>query len=165
VSELHDFLKGKLPEYMMPSSYVFLQSLPLTNGKLDRSLLPLPDSKRPELGHAYVPPNSKVEESLVQVWEEILDVRPVGIHDNFFDLGGHSLSASRVIARAIETFQVDLPVSAVFDSPTVAEMARIITANQSTRTSDAQLEPILSELEGMTEEDALRYLDKINWTK
>jgi len=126
VSELHDFLMGNLPEYMMPSSYVFLRSLPLTNGKLDRSRLPLPDNKRPDMGHPYVPSHTDVQQSLVQIWEDILDVRPIGIHDDFFELGGHSLLASRLFVEIEKAFGKQLPITTLFYARNVEQLARII---------------------------------------
>jgi thioesterase domain-containing protein/acyl carrier protein len=126
ISELHNFLMGKLPEYMMPSSYVFLGSLPLTNGKLDRSLLPLPDNKRPDMGHPYVPPHTDVEQSLVKIWQEILDIRSIGIHDDFFDLGGHSLLASRLFVKIEKAFGKQLPLTTLFWARNVEQLARII---------------------------------------
>jgi amino acid adenylation domain-containing protein len=158
INELNNFLKENLPDYMMPSAFMFLQSLPLTNGKLDRTALPRPDHKRPNLEQPYAPPHGDVEVRLVQLWEEILNVRPIGMHDNFFDLGGHSLAASRVISRVIQAFQLELPVKALFDAPTVAEMAAIITQNQAKRASDAELAQMLREVEAMTEEEAQKQL-------
>jgi len=160
---LRKFLATTLVDYMIPSRFIVLENLPLlSTGKVDRRALPMLRSGRPDLETLFAAPTTPAEQSLSQIWAEVLHVDQVGIHDNFFDLGGHSLSASRVISRVIETFHIDLLLSAVFDSPTVAEMALIITANQSTPASEAELEPILSELERMTEEDAVRYMDETN---
>jgi acyl carrier protein len=87
-----------------------------------------------------------------------LDIRPIGIHDNFFDLGGHSLAASRVIARVIQTFQLELPVKALFNAPTVAGMAAIITQNELKQASNEGLVRMLCEVEAMTEEEAQKQL-------
>ena len=92
------------------------------------------------------------------MWEEILDVRPIGIHDNFLDLGGHSLAASRVISRVIQEFNLELPVRALFDAPTVAEMVAVIAQNQAKRASDAELAQMLREVEAITEEEAQKQL-------
>jgi hypothetical protein len=91
---------------------------------------------------------------------EVLSLDEVGIHDNFFDLGGHSLAGSRVISHAIQAFQLTLPVKALFDAPTVAEMAAIITQNQTTLASDTDLAQMLREVEAMTEEEAQKQLAK-----
>jgi amino acid adenylation domain-containing protein len=126
IDELYDFLRAKLPQYMMPSAFVFLESLPLTNGKLDRSVLPPPGHERPGMSQPYVPARSEVEKELVRIWEEVLDVAPIGTHDNFFDLGGHSLLASGFLSRLHDAFNVELPLRTVFDIPTVAGLAECV---------------------------------------
>ena len=147
--------REKLAAFMVPSAFVFLESLPLTpNGKIDRLALPEPDNSRTELGVAYAAPQADIEKHLAKIWGEVLSIEQVGIHDNFFDLGGHSLAASRVISRAIQTFRLELPVNALFDAPTVARMAVIVQQNLAKRANDAELEPMLRELETMTEEEA-----------
>ena len=162
VDQLRKFVRDMLPGYMIPSTFMFLDSLPVTNGKLDRKALPQPNDKRPELGTAYAWPTDEIEKSLVSIWEKILDVRPVGIHDDFFDLGGHSLTATQVISQVIKQFQLELPLQSLFQSPTVAEMAAVITQNQAKRASDADLVHMLRELETMTEQEAQRRLDEIS---
>jgi amino acid adenylation domain-containing protein len=127
VAELRAFLRETLPNYMIPATFTFLQSLPRTNGKLDRAAFPPPDHGRPDLGHPYTPPRGDIEALLTQIWEEVLNVWPVGIHDNFFDLGGHSLAASRVISRVLKYFQLQIPLQSPFQAPTVAQMAALIT--------------------------------------
>jgi acyl carrier protein len=143
---------------MLPSTFVFLESLPLTNGKVDRKALPRPDEKRPKLSRPYVPPRSEVEQGLLNIWEEVLGVRPVGIHDNFFDLGGHSLLATQVISRVMKTFKVELPIKSLFESPTVADMAKVITEHQGKMLSEKEMESLLSELESLSEEEAQKLL-------
>ena len=133
VDELREFLKQTLPDYMIPSAFVFMDDLPLTNGKLDRTALPKPGNERPEMKTQYAIARGEVEQTLVGIWEQVLDVRPIGIHDNFFDLGGHSLAATRVVSSVISRFQLEIPLQSLFQSPTVAEMAVIITQNQTRR--------------------------------
>jgi len=158
INELNDFLKAKLPGYMIPSTFVFLESLPLTNGKLDRAKLPLPDRQRPGLLEPYGPPRTPVEKALAEIWAEVLSLDRIGIHDNFFDLGGHSLAASRVISRVITSFQLELPLKALFESPTVAEMAAVIEAHQGKKVGEADLERMLAELESVSDEEARRLI-------
>ena len=130
-SALRALLSEKLPDYMIPSSFVVLDAMPLTpTGKVDRKALPAPSRARPELNTSFVAPRTLFEKELAQVWAEILTLDLVGIHDNFFDLGGHSLEATRVVSRVIKTFQVDVPLQALFAAPTVAEMAAMITEHQ-----------------------------------
>jgi amino acid adenylation domain-containing protein len=123
-SDLRTFLLQKLPEYMVPTIFMSLESLPLTaNGKLDRKALPAPDQTRRELDEAFVPPRTPVEEILVRIWAEVLKLDKVGIHDNFFTLGGHSLLAIGVVSRLRNHFRVDIPVRILFEAPTVARLA------------------------------------------
>ena len=155
VSTLRRALAEKFPDYMIPSAFVLLDSLPLTpNGKVDRRTLPAPDQSRPELEESFVAPRTSVEEMLAEIWSEVLKVEKVGIHDNFFDLGGHSLAATRVVSLVIKRFNLELPLRSLFDSPTVAHMAAVITEHQGTRIKEKDLERILAELESMTDEEA-----------
>ncbi|MEO8433240.1 MAG: amino acid adenylation domain-containing protein, partial [Acidobacteriota bacterium] len=126
-AELREFLKRTLPEFMIPSRFLFLEALPLTsNGKVDRRALPEPEVSRPELEDAFVAPRTPVEEVLAGIWREVLRIERIGVLDNFFDLGGHSLLAMQVISRARDAFQVELPLRALFESPTVALLAAAI---------------------------------------
>jgi amino acid adenylation domain-containing protein len=125
VSELRHFLQSKLPDYMIPSLFIFLDALPLTsNGKLDRNALPPPDGQRPALDQGFVEPRTEMEELVAQVWREVLKHEKIGIYDNFFDLGGHSLLAAHVTGRLQETFNKAVPIRVLFDAPTVATMAK-----------------------------------------
>jgi amino acid adenylation domain-containing protein len=128
-SELRRYLKAKLPDYMIPSVYMTLESLPLTpSGKVDRRALPQPSGTRPELAGVYVAPKRPEEELVAEVWAEVLGLDQVGLHDNFFDLGGHSLLAIRILSRLRETFKVELPLRSLFERPTVVELAESIEA-------------------------------------
>ncbi|MBG1243498.1 non-ribosomal peptide synthetase [Nostoc sp. NZL] len=127
ISELRQFLKRKLPEYMVPSAFVMLETLPLTpNGKLDRKALPAPDTARPELDKVFVAPRTPIEEVIAGIWTQVLGLEKVGSNDNFFELGGHSLLATQVISRLRDAFQVELPLRYLFESPTIAELAQSI---------------------------------------
>ncbi|AHJ31215.1 non-ribosomal peptide synthetase [Nodularia spumigena CS-584] len=126
VSELRQFMKAKLPDYMIPSAFVILQSFPLTpSGKVDRRALPAPDLESTLL-EKYVAPRTPIEELLTQIWSQVLKVEPVGIDDNFFELGGHSLLATQLVSRIRNIFQVELPLYELFTAPTVGELAHII---------------------------------------
>jgi amino acid adenylation domain-containing protein len=125
MSELREHLLGKLPEYMVPTAYVPLKKIPLTlNGKIDRRSLPEPDKDIRE--QEYVGPRNATEETLCRLWQEVLRRERVGIHDNFFDIGGHSLLAVQVISRTRQAFTVEMPLSVLFAAPTVARMAEHI---------------------------------------
>ncbi|QEI43193.1 Tyrocidine synthase 3 [Dolichospermum sp. UHCC 0315A] len=122
VSELRQFLKAKLPEYMVPNAFVILDSLPLTpNGKIDHRALPAPDLHR-EFKHKYVAPRTPVEEMLAQIWAQVLKVEQVGIEDNFFTFGGHSLLAIQLVSHIRNIFQLELPLRELFAAPTIAEL-------------------------------------------
>jgi len=139
VGELRGHLAGRLPDYMIPSAFVGLASLPLTPaGKLDKAALPAPDGARPELGDDYLAPSTPTEERLAEIWAEVLGVDRVGAADNFFELGGYSLLATRVISRIRNAFDLDLPLATIFDNPTVAEIAAAI--NRSTLGIDGDTE-------------------------
>jgi thioesterase domain-containing protein/acyl carrier protein len=127
MSELREHLLGKLPEYMAPTAYVQLKRIPLTpNGKIDRKSLPEPDKDIRE--QEYVGPRNATEETLCRLWQEVLRRERVGIHDNFFNIGGHSLLAVQVISRIKQAFTVEMPLSVLFAAPTVARMAEHIAA-------------------------------------
>ncbi|MFN6558746.1 MAG: amino acid adenylation domain-containing protein [Nostoc sp. ChiSLP01] len=126
IGELRQFLKGKLPEYMLPNAIVILEALPLTpNGKVDRRALRAPDLLS-ELSDKYVAPRTPIEELLAQIWAQVLKVEQVGIHNNFFELGGHSLLATQVVSRIRNIFKVELPLRELFATATVAELAQSI---------------------------------------
>ena len=127
-NELRDFLRLHLPEYMIPAAWVQLEALPLTaNGKVDRRALPDPDSQRPELSSAYIAPRTSVEREIAEVWQEVLGLEAVGVDDNFFDLGGHSLHALRVHGKLCAKFGNELSLVQLFQFPTISALAGLIT--------------------------------------
>ncbi len=123
-NELRDFLKEKLPEFMLPSVFVPLEKFPLTpNGKVDLQALPSPKGSRPQLSHGFLESRTETEELIAQIWKEVLKLEKIGVHDNFFDLGGHSLLAIRVLARVRDILQKDVPLRSFFEDPTVASLS------------------------------------------
>jgi len=124
VSALRQALAQTLLDYMLPSFFVFLDALPLTpTGKPDRQALPELDYTRPALANAYVAPQNDTEQRLAEIWAQTLDLDRVGIHDNFFDLGGNSLLAGKVLSDIKQAFRIDVPMSALFQAPTIAQLA------------------------------------------
>ncbi len=120
-------LHERLPEYMVPSAFVLLDRLPRTlQGKVDKQALPPPPADRPDWAGTYVAPRCEAERVLVEVWEELLDVRPIGIEDNFFELGGHSMLAVRMVSAVQERLDKNLPLAALFKSPTIEQLAEIL---------------------------------------
>ncbi|WP_407882900.1 amino acid adenylation domain-containing protein, partial [Scytonema sp. NUACC26] len=124
---LRRFLEEKLPNYMVPAVFVILDSLPLTpNGKVDRRNLPDPERSRPALEETFVAPRNPIEEKLAVIWAELLGLEQIGVNDNFFHLGGHSLIATQILSRVREVFQVELFFHQIFANPTIAGLAQQI---------------------------------------
>ena len=158
-SALRAALTVKLPDYMVPSVFVFLDKMPVIGiGKIDRNALPAPANSRPVLDEPYVPPRIPLEVELSRIWAEVLSLDRVGIHDNFFDLGGHSLAATRVVSQVIKNFQLGLPLQSLFQTPTIAEMAAVITESQGKQLGKEELERMLGDLESLSDEEAKRLL-------
>jgi amino acid adenylation domain-containing protein/FkbH-like protein len=157
--DLREFLKSRLPEYAIPTAWVTLDRLPLTpNGKVDRRALPDVDSEGPGADRPYVEPRSEVEAAVAEIFAAVIGVERVGAFDNFFDLGGHSLLATQATWRLRETFGVELALRAVFEAPTVAELAGVI--------EDKIIEQIESlsedEVDSLLEEDP-EALEALRW--
>ena len=124
LGELKEYLRQKLPDYMVPSVLMPLEALPLTpSGKVDRHKLPKPSLDREALGTEYVAPRNETEEKLATIVGELLEIDKVGVYDNFFELGGHSLLATQFIARIRKVFDVELPLRTIFEKMTVSEIA------------------------------------------
>jgi thioesterase domain-containing protein len=125
--ELREWMRARVPEYMVPSAFVTLKELPLTaNGKLDRRALPKAEGEASRPSSEYAAPRDVVELRLCRIWEEVLGVAPVGVRDRFFDLGGHSLAATRLMHRIEQSFARRLPLTALFASPTVEHLAGLL---------------------------------------
>jgi hypothetical protein len=148
VEHLRRLCKARLPPFMVPSAFVAMASLPRTaNEKLDRGALPAPDGARPQMGHAYSPPRTPVEEQLAAIWCEVLGVDRVGRDDDFFDLGGHSLLAVRMLARAHESFGVEVHLYVIFERPTIAGLAEEFAARLLDTAGENELYALLAEIE------------------
>jgi amino acid adenylation domain-containing protein len=134
VTELWTRLRDRLPDYMVPSACVFLDSFPLTpNGKIDRRALPAPSGDRPVLEAAFEAPRDEVERKVAAIWREVLHLERVGAHDNFFDLGGHSLLLVKVHSQLRQTFGREIPILQLFRHTTVAALARAVSDPQAIR--------------------------------
>jgi hypothetical protein len=124
--ELREYSKEQLPEYMVPGVFVVLEALPLTqSGKVDRRALPAPDASAPA-AEELVAPRNELEATLAEIWLDVLRIKRLSIHSNFFDLGGHSLLATQVISRVLEVLHVELPLRTIFEAPTIATFAEAI---------------------------------------
>ena len=123
--QLRDFLKQELPEYMVPSAFVILDALPLTpSGKINRRALPTPSVIHDS--ESFVSPRTPTETTLTKIWQEVLGLEQVSIHDNFFECGGHSLLATQVLSRLRQTWKIELPLHRLFEKPTIAQLAASI---------------------------------------
>jgi polyketide synthase PksJ len=137
IPQLREYLKGRLPEHMLPSAWMVLKQMPLTaHGKLDRRSLPVPQNRPEEMGE-YVAPRTELQRKLAEIWAQVLRVDQVGLHDNFFELGGHSLLATRVVTHVSQVLDVDLPLRMMFESPTVEVMSERIVQEISAELSEA----------------------------
>ncbi|HEX8150720.1 MAG TPA: amino acid adenylation domain-containing protein [Pyrinomonadaceae bacterium] len=126
-ADIREYLKRELPEYMVPVDVMLLERMPLTsNGKIDRKALPLPAEVHLTAGGSYVAPGSELEARVAEMWQEILNVRPIGVTDNFFERGGHSLLVVRVLARVEQEFGRELTISEFFQQPTVRGVAQML---------------------------------------
>jgi amino acid adenylation domain-containing protein/non-ribosomal peptide synthase protein (TIGR01720 family) len=157
--ELRDFLRASLPDYMVPAQFLFMDSLPLTpNGKIDRRNLPAPDRASRPSSNGYVAPGSAVEKVLAGVWEATLGRERVGIRDDFFALGGHSLSAMRVISSIRYIFKIDLPVSKIFERPTIEGVARALETAEPSPGQIERIARIVERIKRMSPEEKAQKL-------
>lgn len=141
------FLVQRLPEYMIPSVFIALEALPLLpNGKVDRRALPVPDASRPELRRAFAAPENPTQARLVELYLDVLALNQVGIHDDFFELGGDSILATRLVSRVRRAFGVEMPLRELFWKPTVSELAPVIE------------DLLIEQLENLSDEEAERLL-------
>jgi len=152
--DVRNVLAKKLPEYMIPSAFVLMEKLPLTpNGKVDRNALPAPEHIESDVEKTFVKPQTPLEEQLAHIWSEILGVEQVGIYDNFFALGGHSLNLTQLASRIRETFKVEIPLQTLFELPTISEMTTAITAEQFRQETPEDITRMLEEMQQLSEDE------------
>ncbi|HEX4421468.1 MAG TPA: amino acid adenylation domain-containing protein [Kofleriaceae bacterium] len=160
-SDLRAFVKDQLPEYMVPSAITKIAALPLLpNGKVDQRALPMPDDNQAELADAFVAPRNALESQVAQIWSEVLNVSRVGIHDDFFAIGGHSLIATQLTSRIRKLFHVDLPLRELFAAPTVLGLSERIARLQGELGKQAEVADMLAELEGLSDEEVRAILEE-----
>ncbi|AVZ29693.1 non-ribosomal peptide synthetase [Nodularia spumigena] len=167
--KIRQFLQQRLPEYMIPSLYIPLENLPLTaNGKIDRRALPQPEYQFSQSEQPIIPPSTELEIALAQLWESILNVKFSSIHNNFFELGGNSLSATQIITQMRQNLQLDLPIREFFLKPTLTAQAELLKYQWKTR-QEITIEPIerinpqkiLANLDELSDEEVEILLQKI----
>jgi amino acid adenylation domain-containing protein len=148
VEQLRRDCKARLPPFMVPSAFVVIEAFPTTaNGKLDRRALPAPDGSRPSLEREYAPPETPIEETLAEIWSEVLGVEQVGRHDDFFDLGGHSLLAVKMVSYVQERFGIDVPLHVVFEHSAMGDLAAAIGVELFDDAGEDELAALLKEIE------------------
>jgi hypothetical protein len=163
IGALRRQLAGRLPDYMMPSTFMALDSMPLTaTGKVDRRALPMPDRSRPAVDTPYLAPRTAVERQLAKIWAEVLALERVGIYDVFLELGGDSLLAMQVISRVLARFRVAVKPGVLFDAATIAEMAGLIDEIAVESPASQDIEKRLADLESISEEEAFRRLGQLH---
>ena len=161
--QLRAFLSRILPEYMIPSLFIQLEAMPLDpSGKINRRALPQPDQLRPELQVEFIAPRTATEEKLAGILREILQIEKVGILDNFFSLGGHSMMATQVVSRIRDTFEVDISLRAMFENPTIEGIAKLITLAEASEQDEQALSDMLDEIDNLSGEEIQRLLDGDN---
>jgi amino acid adenylation domain-containing protein len=154
-AELTEFLKERLPDYMVPAPIVVMRAFPTTpNGKVDRAALPVPEEAE-GANRVVIAPQTFVEIELAKIWGSLLKVDELSVHDDFFDLGGHSLLATQVVSRVRKAFEKEIPLRSIFDAPTIAKLARVIE-QASGGAVDLQRE--LEAIESLSDEVAERLL-------
>lgn len=153
-SNIRQYLKKRLPDYMMPSTYIFLDALPLSrNGKVDRQSLPLPNGPLSETQGVYIAPHTPVEKVIASIWSEVLKREQISIHDNFFDLGGHSLLAIQIISRLYQTFRMRITTAQLFSCPTIAELTKYILREPHQRANMEKIAQVSLRLMKLTDEE------------
>jgi amino acid adenylation domain-containing protein/FkbM family methyltransferase len=161
-SDIRCLLQKKLPEYMVPSFFVMLEQMPLTlNGKIDRKALPVSEGLELLTAKQYVAPRTPAEELLVQLWSEVLNREKIGIHDSFFELGGHSLLATQIVSRVREVFELDLPLSVLFDQSTIAELVDAMASLYGGRETIDEIAKEFQEIENLSEQEVQQILEKL----
>ncbi len=162
ISQLRGRLRKRLPYYFMPSAFVVLDKLPLTlNGKVDRRALPAPNRGTSRDEKTFTPPRTPEEEKIAEIWSDVLKVEPIGVDDNFFDLGGHSISATRVVTRFREAFDITLPLRLLFDSPTIAAVAEHVK-NTREQCEVGRIAAMVERLSHLSDEETKALLENSN---
>jgi len=159
-NSIRAYLKSSLPDYMIPSHFIFLEKMPLTpSGKLDRHALPVPDSTRPELDSVYEEPTSTIEAALASIWIQIIGIEKVGVNDNFFDLGGHSLLATQIISQIRKYFSIPVLLRSIFEFPTITEFSDFLLTLETSPGQIEKVSEVIVRIQNMSPEEISIWLD------
>jgi acyl carrier protein len=157
--DLRAFLLQQLPEYMVPSAFLMLDSIPLTaNGKVDMRALPSAEHGQSQAEREFISPRTPEEEKVVAIWTEVLKLDRISVNDNFFELGGHSLLATQIISRIRNVFRVQMPLHSFLETPTIAGLAEKISQCPPAESEEEEMARLLQELDGLSDEEAERLL-------
>ncbi len=158
--DIRSYLRGQLPEYMVPSHFLFVGSYPLNpNGKVDRSALAA-SVQAAAATAAAAPAGSPLERQVASIWRDVLGIKEIGLEDNFFDLGGHSLLATQLVARIRSGLNVQIPLRAIFEAPTVAGLSEIIAQQQAASPEEDDVSKVLAEIENLSDEEVRKLLEQ-----
>jgi len=158
-----NYLRERLPEYMIPSSFVLMEALPLTpNGKIDHSALPAPHQVKSDTEVEYVAPRTALEEGMAEIWKDLLDVELVSPGDNFFDLGGHSLLMTKLVSRIPEVMGVEIPMRSLFEFPTLEGMSKLVNDSLLEQEDSGEMAKLLEELKRLSPAEARLMLEAEN---
>jgi amino acid adenylation domain-containing protein len=159
VAELRGWLRERLPDYFVPAHFVVLDKLPLTpNGKVDRRALPAPDNTA-QSAETLIAPRTPEETKIAEIWSDVLDISPIGVESNFFDLGGHSMLATKVVTRIREAFSLNVPMRVMFDSPTIAGVAAHV-ANAGAQDEVTSIAEMIEKLTQLSDDETRSLLQK-----
>ena len=165
VGELADFLNSRLPHYAVPSFFIFIDTIPLINGKIDRRSLPKPATIRPNLAQPYVEPRNQLEKTLAEIWSEVLGFDQIGVFDGFMELGGHSLLATRLVSRINNSLGLELSVKTLFEATTISALANIVRGCPSNILKVCELTAFLENIEAISDHDANELLANCHYLK
>lgn len=152
-------LRRQLPDYMVPALFVRVEQLPLLpSGKVNRRAMPAPEPAIRTIDEPLIAPRNPIEHTLAAIWRDLLGCEQIGVHDGFFDLGGHSLVATQVISRLRDIFAIDLPLRSLFERPTIHQLSLAIVEHQIAQREDGTVPALLEQIENLSDEDAVREL-------
>ena len=162
VEELRQFLKDKLPEYMVPSAFVGLDALPFTpGGKVDRRALPAPDQFGHDSETPFIAPRTSTEERLAEIWTGLLRIEEISVNQNFFELGGHSLLATQVMSRIRQAFKIELPLRFIFELPTISSLAAKLNAGTDSKKTDIdEIALMLEDIEQLSSDEIMKLMEE-----
>lgn len=159
ITRLRAFLKERLPEYMLPAKFEILESFPISSaGKVDRASLPLPSTGRPDVDAPFMLPRNPVEEALVGIWQDVLEIKEIGVYDNFFEMGGHSLLMTQLLARLSGTFGIEVSMKTFFEAPTIADLVSLLCSTPSEKERVEHIAQLLVDIARLSDDEVKKMI-------